>query len=137
MAAHKRRAYSPLWILMYKGYPPLLRVLEKLRIHKKRQDFLIGHTKKKTRFSVIKRHLGKQGFEDAVLAWKDPGETISMRKVDPKDQRFQYHIRIFSDREVRCHYEYSSEGNGIGHIFESVFEKREKEFKKFLEGFLR
>lgn len=57
-----------------------------------------------------------------------------MRKTH--DKIFQYHIRLFEDREVRGHYEYSSEGNPFAHVNESTFEKRTNYFKELLNGFI-
>jgi hypothetical protein len=59
---------------------------------------------------------------------------FSLRKV--KDSVFQYHIRLHNDREIRAHYEYSSEGNPVGHIFEKVFEEQRDYFTQILKEYL-
>ena len=96
------------WKIIYIVYPPILRVLEKIKIHNQRQPYLIGCLCDDKNYSNLKDYLKEQGFEDAILAWRDPCEILGMRKTKGK---FQYHIRLFEDREMRCHYEYSSEGN--------------------------
>lgn len=123
-----------IWKFIYVVYPPILRVLEKIRIHSFRQDFLLGVLKKDANISEIKKFLQSHNYEDVILAWKDPGELLSMRKIDQKI--FQYHIRIFNDGEVRTHYEYSSEGNPWGHVFEKCFEPRSEYFKSLLMEYL-
>ena len=74
-------------------------------------------------------------YEDAVLAWKDPGEVLSMRKVDKLI--FQYHLRIYVDGQVRGHYEYSSEGNPWRHITEQKFEPASEYFRPLLNNYLK
>lgn len=83
----------------------------------------------------LQQHLALQGYESAVLAWKDPGELLSMRKIDK--EIFQYHVRLFDDGEIRCHYEFSSEGSPLGHVTESCFEARPEEFKAHLLDFVK
>ena len=125
---------SLFWKIIYTCYPPLLRVLEKIKIHSFRQDYLIGVLKKDASVKNLQEFLLSQGYEDCVLAWKDPGEILSMRKIDK--EIFQYHVRLFDDGEFRCHYEYSSEGNPWGHVTEKVFERRSHYFKGLLKDFL-
>lgn len=122
-----------MWHVIYKIYPPVLRVLEKLKVHNYRQPYLIA-TKENIDIERLRNHLEKEGYEDVILAWKDPGEVLGMRKVD--EEKFQYHIRLFEDGEIRGHYEYSSEGNPIGHIFERHFEERPEYFRALLRDFI-
>lgn len=122
------------WKIVYKIYPPFLRVLEKIGVHKKRQKFFIGKLRGNVSFENFKKFLFSENFESAILAWKDPHEILSLRKIDSKV--FQYHLRLYSDREITGHYEYSSEGNPWRHIVETVFEPKEEYFKKLLADFL-
>jgi len=125
-----------LWRIIYMIYPPFLRVLECCQIHRKRQDFHLGFLNNNNNpLTDIKKILLKQGFEDAILAWKDPGEILSMRKIDKKI--FQYHLRIFADDEVRGHYEYTSEGNIWGHITEKRFEPAQGYFEHLLKLYIK
>lgn len=125
---------SLFWQTAYAFYPPLLRVLERLRIHTEIQPFLFGHLHPDKDLKALRRHLKRYGYEDAILAWKDPGEIMSMRRLDGPD--FQYHLRLFANGELRGHYEPSSEGNPVGHVFMTTFETGWKEFGPLLKGFL-
>jgi hypothetical protein len=122
------------WRMAYKFYPPFLRVLERIRFHRERQPFLLGKLKSGIHIQELEAHALAQGYEHVLLAWMDPGELLSMRKVDR--EIYQYHLRVFDDGEIRCHYEYSSEGNAWGHITEKCFEPRSSEFKAHLGHFL-
>ena len=123
------------WDYVYIIYPPVLRKLEKIKVHNKRQEFLLGFLKKEVSVEEVNTYLSRQGFEKAILAWKDPDEAVSMRKIDLKI--YQYHIRVYKDKEVRGHYEYSSEGNPWGHVREKCFEPRQEYFKSLLRDYLK
>lgn len=123
-----------LWQVIYKLYPPFLRLLEKVKFHDSRQDYLIGHLKAGCCSADLEKHLLASGYENAILAWKDPGELLSYRKIH--EQIFQFHIRLFADGEIRCHYEFSSEGNPWGHVRGTVFEERREYFEGVLKGYL-
>jgi hypothetical protein len=127
--------YNNFWKLVYKVYPPVLRILEKVGVHKGRQDFHIGSLKEDINISNVFNYLSENGFEDAVLAWKDTGDVLNMRRIDNKI--YQYHLRIFNDNEVKGHYEYSSEGNPLGHIFEKHFEASIDFFNSLLANYLK
>ena len=122
-----------IWRIIYALYPPLLRMLEKLKIHRGRQPYLVGFLKGE--ISALKNYLEREGFEDAILAWKDEGEILSMRKIN--DEIYQYHIRVFDDGEIRAHYEYSSEGNPWGHVREHHFVPKKRFFSELLEHFMK
>ncbi len=124
-------AYHAAWKIVYAVYPPILRVLESLRIHNERQPFLLGTLRTDRTSEELRRYLLSNGYEDAVLAWKDTDEIFSLRKVH--DTIFQYHIRLHSDGEVRGHYEYSSEGDPIKHIVGTGF-RPEKDYFDVLLG---
>jgi len=109
-------------------------MLEKSKFHRGRQKFLIGKLKGEVNVKDIYDYLAKKSFTDVILAWKDEGEVLSMRKTNKKI--FQYHIRIFDDGEIRCHYEYSSEGSPWKHIFEKEFKAEEAYFKSLLGDYL-
>lgn len=127
-------AYSSAWKIVYATYPPLLRVLERFRFHSGRQAFLLGQLNPRYTVVDLRDHLASAGFEDAILAWRDSDEVLSVRKVD--GDSFQWHVRLFSDGEIRGHYEYSSEGNPFGHIFGRRFEADADFFRSLLENYL-
>lgn len=123
------------WKISYKTYPPILRVMEKLGVHKKKQEFSRGFLDRKYPLSEVHRHLLNKGFEPPLLAWKDSEEIISLRLKD-KDL-FQYPVRIFKDGEVRAHYEYAPEEKPWGHILEKHFTAEEEYFNSLLEKYIK
>ena len=122
-----------MWNIIYKLYPSILRILEKLKIHNSRQPYFIT-TIENIDIQKFERYLKKVGFEKAILSWKDPGEVLSMRKID--NDKYQYHIRIFSNGEIRGHYEYSSESNPIKHVIEAVFLPEKSYFERLIVNFV-
>jgi hypothetical protein len=126
---------SLFWRFVYRAYPPFLRLLERIHIHYHRQDFLIGKIIDKDKIPELVNYLKEKNFEPAILAWKDPGEVIGLRKIDNK--KYQYHLRIFEDLELRGHYEFSSESNPWGHVTSKVFEERKEYFQELLRDYLR
>lgn len=78
--------------------------------------------------------LTEKGYEEAIIAWCDPGEVLSMRKIH--NEIYQYHVRLFIDGEIRAHYEYSPESKPIEHIRETFFKPETEFFKNLLGGYL-
>ena len=122
------------WSLAYPVWPKIIRGWEKLGFHKFRQRFLIGHLNANFNKENLEKMLYEQGFENAIIAWCDPGEVLSMRKIN--DEIYQYHIRLFIDGEIRAHYEYSPEAKPIDHIRETFFKPETEFFKDLLGGYL-
>ncbi|MDO8482513.1 MAG: hypothetical protein Q7S86_01685 [bacterium] len=122
--------YTGFWNLFYKVWPPCTRVLEWLGFHSHRQRYLLGHLQSSYNKVDLKRLLSDKGFEHAILAWQDPGEILSMRRID--NRIFQHHIRLFVDGEIRAHYEYSPEAHTFKHFFEVHFEAEVEFFRKLL-----
>jgi len=131
-----------IWKFGYFIYPYARRFVLRSGLikHTRRQPFRIGWIGGK--IDDVKKHLKKEGYEDDPLAWVDPGEFISMRirinrKSQPdKEGKFQYHIRVFNDGEVKAHYEYAPEGNPLYHYYEHIFRPRRNYFRKLLKNFL-
>jgi hypothetical protein len=122
--------YSNAWKFVYATYPWLLRVLERFRFHSGRQPYLLGNLNPEYRLDDLKGHLSSQGFEPAILAWKDTNEILSLRKVDRSI--YQWYLRLYSDGEIREHYEYSSEGNPVGHVLNFGFRRDDETFARLL-----
>lgn len=132
---NKNSKYGKIWKIVYTIYPPLLRILERLGFHKGRQKYSVGFLdKSKHNLDVFRQYLVGLGFEHAILAWQDSDEVLSMRKVD--NHKFQYHIRLYSDGEIRGHYEYSSEGNPLGHVLEQIFRDEQEFFSNLCKDYL-
>ncbi|MEK7602380.1 MAG: hypothetical protein AAB472_02750 [Patescibacteria group bacterium] len=100
--------------------------------HNFRQDFLIGHVREGQSLQELIGHLIGQGYGIHFIAWRDTGEIVSMRKVD--NFKYQHHIRIFEDGEVRAHYEYTPECHPILHMREIGMIDRTPEFLELLEN---
>lgn len=102
--------------------------------HEGRQDFLIGTLDPSRSLREFVSYLIDQGFGNHFIAWRDTDEVVSLRRTD--GFRFQYHLRIFADGEVRCHYEYTPEYRPIRHLIRVGFEERAAEFRAMLEGWV-
>jgi hypothetical protein len=123
------RVYTPL-------HPYLRDISTKIGIvrHEGRQSFLIGtiHPSRSARELVF--FLIEQGFGNHFIAWKDTDELVSLRRT--VGFRYQYHLRIFNDGEVRCHYEYTPEYRPIKHLIQIGFEERSAEFRDILQDWV-
>jgi UDP-N-acetylmuramate dehydrogenase len=123
------------WKKLYLFWPRLVIFVQSFGIHKFKQNYLIGflaEEKKPEEFAVF---LQKHGYTKAYMAWKDPGEILSVRKI--VRNIFQYHIRLFNDGEIRGHYEYTPEAKPFEHLFEKVFTFPKKYFEDLLHKFLK
>ena len=122
------------WRVIYVIWPPVLRLIEFLKIHNSRQKYLLGHLSLNNNIETLTEFLLTQGFELDLIALRDPGQILGMRKLDTP--LYQYHIRLFCDGEIRGHYEYSPEAKPIAHSFENGIEPRKDFFNKILTGYL-
>ncbi len=99
---------------------------------KGRQKYLLGAIHSDHSIQSLIDHLVEKGYGENVVAWQDHGEVASLRL--PDGFRFQYHIRIFSDGEVRGHYEYTPEAHPHKHYYEVDMQERREYFLELLEG---
>jgi hypothetical protein len=99
--------------------------------HQFRQDFLIGHLAPGKTTEDLVQKLLSLGFEHNVLAWVDPDEVLNQRKLLP-DGKYQYHVRLHSDGEVRAHKEIAPEHSAIKHVFEHDFTPSREYFHESL-----
>jgi hypothetical protein len=133
------------WVVYSRFYPALRGAAHRLGIgrlfieffepgHSGRQEFLLGtlHPERPVRDFAL--FLIKQGFGSHFIAWKDSGELLSLRRTDGFE--YQYHLRIFKDGEVRCHYEYTPECHPFLHMIRVGFEDRSSEFKDLLQDWI-
>ena len=75
-------------------------------------------------------YLLSQGFANHFIAWKDDDQVFSLRKC--VDFERQYHLRIFSDGEVRGHFETTPEAHPTMHMKEIGMEARREDFLRYL-----
>lgn len=132
------RLKQKIWHFIYKFFPTFQRGLLKLHFiwhDKERQKFHIGYLAPGKTLDMFKRHLHSQwGFGNHFVAWGDDGQVLSWRKLE--DFNHQYHIRVFSDGEIRGHYEYTPEGHPVAHFDEKGESFQRAQFLKFLGDFV-
>ena len=117
------------WIIIFWPIFFLLRIF-RLIIYPIRQDFHIGYLHKHITITQLKKHLFKKGFSRQPVAWIDIDEVLSVRK--PHNIFYQYHLRLYKDKEVRGHYEFKPESKPITHIKGTGMEDRYNDFLNFL-----
>ncbi len=128
MSSHYSQKFF--WKIIYIIWPPVLRLIEFLKLHNSRQKYILGHLASNFNKETLTQFLLAQDFEFDVIAYKDPGQILGMRRLDTP--LYQFHIRLFSDGEIRGHYEYSPEAKPIAHSFEKGIEPRTDYFKRIL-----
>lgn len=99
-----------------------------------RQDFLLGTLNPSSSMQDFVSFLISNGFGNHFIAWKDTDELVSLRKT--VDFKYQYHVRVFRDGEVRCHYEFTPEYRPVRHLIRIGFEDRTSEFEHLLQGWV-
>jgi hypothetical protein len=81
--------------------------------------------------AALKKHLYSQwGFGNHFVAWEDSSQVLSWRKLT--NFKEQYHIRLYSDGEIRGHFEYTPEAAPIRHFLERGEKAKTRDFLKFL-----
>ncbi len=114
------RTYAPM-------HPNVLNVLLACRLirHSGRQPFLLGHIAPGISSQSFIEKIKAMGYHNHFLAWRDDDEVVGLRLSDGFTH--QYHLRVFTDGEVRGHYEYAPEAYPIAHLA-SVHFRDEREF---------
>ena len=120
------------WKVISPGYEWGRDVLLRLGFihHEGRQNFVIGKMAPGVTLDGFLAYIRTQQFGNHFVAWTDEDQVISLRRLDGFER--QYHLRVFSDGEVRGHYEYTPEYKPKWHLQEVGFEARLDEFKRFL-----
>lgn len=123
---HRIKYY--LWRLYTPYHPKVRDSVTTLRILKNhgRQPFLLGKISPKYTIQEFVEFLTEKGYAYHRVAWMDPDEVVSLRYVE--NFIYQYHIRIYKDREIRGHYEYTPECYPLLHLFDIGREPRREEF---------
>jgi len=112
-------------------------ILLKLRIihHHGRQEYHMGWLKPERNIVPFKLFLLANGFSDSAPAWIDEDEVIALRKLD--GFRYQYHIRVYGDGEVKGHYEVTPEAGFWNHFLEWDMEPRREEFLNIIGDWIQ
>lgn len=127
-----------IWHFIYKFFPSLQKFFLKWGIiwHKKvRQKYHLGWLVPGKTLEDLKMHLHNEwGFGNHFIAWEDDSQVLSWRKL--ADFEDQYHLRVFSDGEIRGHYEFTPESHPIAHFKEEGETAHKEDFLKFLGDFV-
>ena len=99
-----------------------------------RQRFPLGWLASGKTLDGLKQHLSAQGFGNHFVAWLDKDQSLSWRRLDGFD--YQYHLRVYTDGEIRGHYEYTPESRPVDHFREVGEEERREDFLNFFGEFL-
>ncbi len=120
------------WKAITPGYLWGLHLLLRMRIlrHDFRQNFVLGNLAPGKSMDAFVQYLHSRGFYNHFIAWEDPDQFISLRKLEGFE--WQYHLRVFRDGEVRGHYEYTPESHPRLHLKEIGFEPRREVFLSLL-----
>ena len=125
-----------IWRHIYRIFPAIQKFFLSLETHKKRrQRYHIGWLASGKTLEELKRHLHeKWNFGNHFVAWTDNEQVLSWRKLE--NFRDQYHLRVFSDGEIRGHFELTPEAHPIDHFAEKGETDRHEDFLKFLGDFV-
>lgn len=101
-----------------------------------RQPFVLGRLREGATVEEFRFKLRSQKFFREKMAFIDPDEILGMRKLDPKNPTYQYHVRVYRDNEVRGHYEKTPEDFPIDHFREVGFGPRNNDFMKMFGAYI-
>lgn len=120
------------WRLITPLYLQVLDLLSYMRILRNhgRQNYLLGKLAPGETIEGFVEYLLKKGFGNHFLAFKDDGQLVSLRYAP--NFKYQYHVRVFEDGEVRGHYEYTPEYRPFKHLNGDGLEARFDEFVALL-----
>ena len=102
--------------------------------HHGRQEYHLGWLKAGMSVQDLDHLLASLGFKNHAAAWIDDDEILALRKLD--GFRFQYHLRVYKDGEVKGHYEVTPEAGFWNHFLEWEMEPRRDEFLQMAGKFI-
>jgi hypothetical protein len=108
------RLYTPVHPLLRDASVALGLVNHIERYPQGRQPYTLGTIVPEMTIQDFVAYLITKGFGNHFIAWEDAGQVVSLRYMD--DFKYQYHLRVFTDREVRGHYEYTPECHPVLHM---------------------
>jgi hypothetical protein len=127
-----------IWRFVYSFFLPVRTFLLRIGIiwHKKgRQQYEIGWLAPGKTLEDLKNHLHtKWGFGNHFIAWVDEDQVLSWRKL--LDFERQYHLRVYSDGEIRGHFEFTPEAHPLEHLEEKGEKEVKNDFLNFLGDFV-
>jgi len=81
----------------------------------------------------VEKVLKKEGFFQNRIAYTEPGQVLSMRCLDKEDPDCQYHIRVFSDGEIRGHHETTPADHPHKHIKQVELTHKPEKFAPWIK----
>lgn len=99
-----------------------------------RQEYHLGYLAPGKTVEDFRCFLKARGFDKNKIAWVDEGEVLGLRLRD--NFRYQYHVRLFADNEIRGHYELTPEYSPVGHLRDKETSARAENFIKILDDYL-
>jgi hypothetical protein len=128
------RAKYHLWKVIYPAHNRTRDILLATHLirppYKGRQDYVLGFLAPGKKIEDFLQYLASQKFGNHFIAWDDDGQVASLRRLE--DFKWQYHLRIFKDGEVRGHYELTPESHPFKHYGKKGQEPRREKFEEFL-----
>ncbi len=124
------------WTLSLPFFPHLRNLWRKFGYapYPARQEFHFGWLDPNLKVENFKNFLLTKGFKKNWLAWIDEGEILSLRLKE--NFKYQYHLRLFKDREIRGHHELTPEYSPLGHLRDVETTSGEEYFKPLLRDWL-
>jgi hypothetical protein len=125
------------WLSIY----PLYIAFQKFRMkhgmgkNKPRQEYHIGWLSPEKSLEDLRVHLHSEwGFGNHFISRIENGQVLSWRKLVPPNK--QYHIRVFTDGEIRGHFEPTPESGVLAHLARHAIKESHTDFTKFLADFV-
>lgn len=98
-----------------------------------RGNFLLGNVRTSMSFEMVEEVLKKEGFFPNRIAYKEPGQVLSMRCLDAENPDYQYHIRIFDDGEIRGHHETTPSDHPVKHLRQKELTHKPEKFSVWIK----
>ncbi|MDO8495135.1 MAG: hypothetical protein Q7S32_01220 [bacterium] len=129
-----QKLIQKIWKVLYVVFPWIER--HALIFHdEKRQRYHLGWLHPQKSLADLKIHLSeKWQFGNHFVAWEDTEQVLSWRKLISFNE--QYHLRVYSDGEIRGHFELTPEASPIKHFLEKGEQEKREDFLNFLNGYI-
>ena len=99
-----------------------------------RQEYHLGWLTTDKTAAEFEIFLKNIDFEKNKIAWIDDDEILSLRLRE--NFKYQYHLRLFKDREIRGHYELTPEYSPFDHLHDKDTSAKRDEFLRMLSGWV-
>jgi len=129
---YSEKIREKIWSFITPIFPFLRDGLVRLGVlrHPGRQKYQLGWLAMGKTLSGLAEHLKQYGFANHFIAWVDSDEVLGLRKRE--NFKYQYHLRVFNDGEIRGHYELTPESHPLDHFWDVGTEPRFEDFYAWL-----